>query len=105
MHLAGIVCTLLGFVLLVACLLVLWILATEVIAFEIDRDGSIFLQRLWLKPLTYIKEVRPLIKLGCVFRAGGAKGECVPYVIVWADKKKVTPMPAELYSRLSASIR
>jgi len=103
MKTAGVIVTILGVALILACFLVLWILVTEVIAFEIDQDGSILLRRLWLKPLTYVKEVRLLIKLGCVYRVDGLKAECVPYVIVWADRK-IVPMPAEVFSRFSGTL-
>lgn len=103
MKFAGLVAAILGVVLVLACLLVFWILVTEVIGFEIHEDGSMLLQRLWMEPLAHVRQVRLLIKLGCVFRADGAKGECVPYVILWADQR-VVPMPTEIYSRLSASL-
>ena len=102
MKTAGVIVTILGVALILACFLVLWILVTEVIAFEIDQNGSILLRRLWLKPLTQVKEVRLLIKLGCLFRSDGSKVDCVPYVIVRADRR-IVPMPAEVFSRFSGS--
>lgn len=103
MKTAGVIVTILGVALILLCFLVLWILVTEVIAFEIDQHGSIVLRRLWLKPLRYVKEVRLFIKLGCVFRSDGLKVECVPYVIVRADRK-IVPMPAEVFSRFSGTL-
>lgn len=100
MRTAGLLVTILGVILVLSCLLVLWILATEAIAFEVGHDGSIFLQRLWLQPLTCVRQVRLLLKLGCVLRVDGSKGKCVPYVVVRADRRFV-PMPADVYSRLA----
>ena len=102
MKTAAMAMSLLGVALVLTCVLVLWILATEVVAFEIDKGGSIVLRRLWRKPLT-CTGVRLLIKLGCVLRANGSKGECVSYVIVRADRQ-IVPMPTEVYLRLDRSI-
>jgi hypothetical protein len=99
---AAVIVAILGVVLVLCCLLVLWILTAEVIAFEIGQDGSLSLQRLWL-PLIKVTEVRLVLKLGCILRADGAKGKCVPYVIVYADRGFV-PMPAEVYSQLSGNL-
>jgi hypothetical protein len=103
MKIAGLVAAVLGIVLVLTCLLVFWILIAEVVGFEIHQDGSISLQRLWLKPMSHVTQVRLLLRIGCVLRADGSRGECVRYVILWADKKLV-PMPAEIYSRLGANV-
>jgi len=103
MKTAAVIVTILGVASILLCFLVLWILVTEVIAFEIDQHGSIVLRRLWLKPLRYVKEVRLFMKLGCLFRSDGLKAECVPYVIVRADRK-IVPMPAEVFSRLNGTL-
>ena len=99
MRIAGLAVAIVAVVLILCCLLVLWILVTEVIGFETKPDGSICLQRLWLRPLTHVEQVGLLIRLGCVLRANGSKGECVPYVVLRADQM-IVPMPAEIYSRL-----
>jgi hypothetical protein len=104
MKIVGLALAILGVVLVLCCLLALWILVTEAIGFEANPDGSIFLRRLWLKPLARVQQIRLLIKLGCVLRADGSKGECVPYVVLRADRM-VVPMPAEIYSRLDSTFR
>lgn len=103
MKIAGLVVAILCVALGLACLLILWILVAEAIEFEVRQDGSILLHRLWLKPLSNVRQIRLLLRLGYVLRADGSKGESVHYVILWADRT-VVPMPAEIYSRLSASL-
>jgi hypothetical protein len=88
-----------GVMLSFASILALWILISEVVEYQVQPDGSVVLDRIWLKPLDCVKQIGVVMKLGCVFRA--PKGLCVRYVVLRADRKLV-PMSAELYSRLAA---
>lgn len=87
-----------GVLLALCCILVFWILLTEVTGFQTSDSGSIRLERSWL-PAIATRSAEVLIRLGCVYRVAAPGEGCVRYVVVKAGGAFM-PMALELYESL-----